>query len=150
MERMHLPGCEPGEVNSSTCYNVLVNELFINDRNLYNLQRAFFPPDTANPVFIRVTYFFTRNMSGDGTTNYSLTIPSMNWIWTESTFYLFLPVESLQYTSLLFTDPSLREGDVSLYLQPSCLGADLNMIKLLTQRVRFESNIHIYSTRFLM
>ena len=130
-------GCEPGEVNCSTCYNVLVNELFISDRNLYNLQRAFFPPDTANPVFVHVTYYFTRNMSGDGTTNYSLPSPSMNWIWTESSFYLFQPIESLQFTSLLFTDPSQRERSISLCLQPSGLGADLNMLKLLTQRVCF-------------
>ena len=129
-------GCEPGENICSKCYGVLENELFINDRNRYNLQRAFFPPDTTNPVFVGVTYYFTRNESGNGSTDYSLTSPNQSWFWTESTFYLFQPIQSLQFTSLLFADSTFRESTVSLYLQPDCEMADLDMMKLLTQRVR--------------
>ncbi len=128
-------GCEPGEIKCSKCFHVLVNEIISSDRNRYNLQRAFFPSDTSNPVFIAVTYYFTRNMSGNGSTDYSLTSPNQTWFWTQSTFYLFQPVESLQYTSLLFSDPSLRESNVSLYLEPNCMETDPDMLKLLTQRV---------------
>ena len=55
-------GCEPGEIKCSKCFDVLVNEIISSDRNRYNLQRIF-PSDTANPVFIAVTYYFTRNVS---------------------------------------------------------------------------------------
>ncbi len=55
------------------CFDLLVNENYISsDQNRYNLQHAFFLPDTSNPVFIAVTYYFTRNMSGNGSTDYSL------------------------------------------------------------------------------
>ena len=128
-------GCEPGMDTCSGCYGVLFNEVFINDRNRYNLQRAFFPPDNTNPVFLTVKYYFTRNMSGNGSTDYSLTSPNETWYWTQSTFYLFQPIHSLEYTSLLFADTSLRESNVSLYLQPDCLGAGLDMMELFTQRV---------------
>ena len=128
-------GCEPGNETCSGCYGVLFNEMLINDRNRYNLQRTFFPPDNDNPVFVSVTYYFTRNMSGNGSTDYSLTSPKQSWYWTQSTFYLFQPVQSLEYTSLFFADTTSRESSVSLYLQPDCLRADLEMIKLLTQRV---------------
>ncbi len=129
--------CEPEEINCSKCFDLLVNEIISSDRNRYNLQRAFFPPDTSNPVFITVTYYFTRNMSGNGSTDYSLTSPNQIWFWTQSTFYLFQPVESLQYTSLLFSDPSLRQSNVSLYLEPNCMEADPDMLKFLTQRVSY-------------
>ncbi len=127
--------CEPEESDCSKCFHVLASELFIIDRNRYNLQRAFFPPDITNPVFVSVRYYFTRNISGDGYTNYSLTSPSMDWFWTQSTFYLFQPLESLQFSSLLFSDPSLRKTNLSLYLQPKCSEGDRDMIRLLTQRV---------------
>ena len=130
-------GCEPGEMKCSKCFDVLVNEILSSDRNRYNLKRAFFPPDTSNPVFVTVTYYFTRNMSGNGSTDYSLTSPNQIWFWTQSTFYLFQPVESLQFTSLLFSDPSLRKSNVSLYLEPNCMEANLNMLKFLTQRVSY-------------
>ena len=128
--------CEPGESVCSKCYGVLENELFSSDRNRYNLQRAFFPPDVTYPVFVGITYYFTRNASGSGSTDYSLTSPSQNWYWTESTFYLFQPTQSLQFTSLLFADSTFRQSNLSLYLQPDCEMADLDMMKLLTQRVR--------------
>ena len=70
--RNPAPQCDPGEENDcSRCFDVLVNQVVVNDRNRYNLQRAFFPPNEANPVFVNITYFFSRNASGDGSTNYS-------------------------------------------------------------------------------
>ena len=127
--------CEPGENVCSKCYDVLVNEIIASDKNRFSLQRAFFPPDTSYPVFVTVIYYFTRNTSGNGSTDYSLTSPNQTWFWTQATFYLFQPVQSLQYTSLLFSDSDVRETTVSLYLQPDCMYADPDMIKLLTQRV---------------
>ena len=134
--REPAPQCDPGEEDDcSRCYDVLANQVINNDRNRYNMQNAFFPPDKSSPVFITVTYYFTRNMTGNGSTDYSLTAPNETWYWTRSTFYLFQPIESLQYTSLLFSDSSLHKSDVSLYLQPNCQGNNTAMMKLLTQRV---------------
>ncbi len=139
-----MTGCEPEENVCSKCYDVLVNEIISNDRNRFNLQNAFFPPDTENPVFVTVTYYFTRNISGDGSTNYSLTTPNQTWYWTKSTFYLFQPIQSLQFTSLLFSDIPSREAEVSLYLQPDCENADISMTQLLTQRVSYSVSLFFY------
>ena len=135
-------GCEPTdpgeEDDCAKCYAVLANELFINDRNRYNLQKAFFPPDVENPFFVTVTYIFTRNLTGDGSTNYTEPGPGINsetWIWTLSSSYLFQPLESIQFTSLFFSDPSLRENNVTLYLRPRCQNSSDDFKLLLTQRV---------------
>ena len=134
--RSPSPQCDPGEEDDcAKCYDALVNELIINDRNRYNLQKAFFPPDVENPVFVTVTYIFARNRTGDGSTNYTETGPSETWIWTLSSTYLFQPLESIQFTSLLFSDPSLRENNVTLYLKPLCQNSSKDYRLLLTQRV---------------
>ena len=129
------PQCDPGnENNCSKCYDVLVNELVISDINRFNLQQAFFPPNDSNPVFVTVTYHFIRNPTGP--TNFSvLDGPTQTWFWTQSTFYLFQPIDSLQYTSLLFSDTTLSSKKVDLYLQPNCKDSDTDMMRLLTQRV---------------
>ena len=132
------PQCDPGEEDDcAKCYDVLVNELIVSDHNRFTLQRHFFPPDVENPVFVEVKYYFTRNLTGDGTTNYSTPPPEMikTWFWTKSSSYLFQPLESIQFTSLLFSDPGLREDIITLYLQPRCQNSSDDMMMLLTQRV---------------
>ncbi len=134
--RQPSPQCDPDQENDcSTCYDLLANELIVSDKNRFNLQQAFFPPNNSNPVFVTVSYYFTRNPNGS--TNYSADSPKKIWFWTESTFYLFQPVSSLQFTSLLFSDTTLKTSEVYLYLQPSCNGSSTDMMRLLTQRVSF-------------
>lgn len=59
------PQCDPEQENDcSTCYDLLENELIVSDKNRFNLQQAFFPPSTSNPVFVMVSYYFTRNPNG--------------------------------------------------------------------------------------
>lgn len=54
--RVPGPQCDPGEEDDcSRCYDVLVNQLIINDRNRYNMQNAFFPPDKSSPVFVTLS-----------------------------------------------------------------------------------------------
>ena len=126
--------CDPGYEQCSQCYDLLVNELIVSDRNRFNLQKAFFPPMTTNPVFVTVRYYFIRNATGQ--TNFSSNEEPQLWFWTESTFYLFQPIESLQFTSLLFADTILSESrTVDLYLQPECEESSTDMMQLLTQRV---------------
>ena len=128
--------CDPGEEKCSMCYDLLVNELVVSDRNRFNLQQAFFPPLTTNPVFVTVMYYFIRNASGPTNISAESDGPVQVWFWTESTFYLFQPIDSLQYTSLLFADVILsRTGEVKLYLQPECYNSSSEMMQLLTQRV---------------
>ena len=131
--RNPTPQCDPGEDTCSTCYDLLANEVIVSDKNRYNLQQAFFPADRANPVFVAVTYHFIRNPNG--TTNYSAEGPEQHWFWTQSTFYLFQPLDSLQFTSLLFSDTAFSSSQVNLYLQPSCNESTTPMMQLLTQRV---------------
>ena len=130
------PQCDPQEENDcSKCYDLLANELVISDRNRFNLQQAFFPPNDSNPAFVAVTYHFIRNATGP--TNYSMAAdgPKQVWFWTQSTFYLFQPIESLHFTSLLLSDRIQSSKKVSLYLQPSCEESSTDMMRLLTQRV---------------
>ena len=132
--RAPSPQCDPGEENDcSKCYDVLANEIIVSDRNRFNLQQAFFPPNDSNPVFVVVTYHFIRNATGP--TNFLLDGPQQIWIWTQSTFYLFQPLDSLQFTSLLFSDTKHSSKKVSLFLQPSCKESTTDMMRLLTQRV---------------
>ena len=132
--------CDPGYEQCSQCYDVLANELIVSDRNRFNLQNTFFPPESTNPVFVTVRYNFIRNSTG--LTNFSADGPVQLWFWTESTFYLFQPIESLQYTSLLFADTLLSgTSTVELYLQPECIESSARMMRLLTQRVSLYSFI---------
>ena len=141
--------CDDGEETrkNCTCYKNLIDQLLSSDRNQYNLQQAFFPPNRATPVFVAVTYYFSLHGSVDGSTNYFDTSVSESWHWTTSTFYLLQPMESLQFTSLLFTDSHLRKEKVSLYLERACYQVGNirrdEMMQLLTQRVRIE-------TRFIL
>ena len=135
--RSPTPQCDPGEENDCTkCFDVLVHEIISNDRNRFNLQKAFFPPIKSTPVFLEVIYMFTRNLTGDGTTDYDAIGENETWFWTESTIYLYQPVGSLQFTSLFFSDPGKRSDKVTLFLQPSCKDSTNDMKILLTQRVR--------------
>lgn len=132
-------GCDPGEKDDcSKCYSTLANEVIISDKNRFNLQQAFFPTNGSNPVFVTVTYHFIRNATGK--TNYSADGHEEVWFWTRSTFYLFQPIESLQFTSLFFSDLFLKIGSVDVYLQPTCWNTENNSthvdrMRMLTQRV---------------
>ena len=131
--REPLPQCDPGEDSCSQCYDFLVNEMIISNKNRFNLLKVFFPANNSNPVFVRVTYHFTRNP--DGPTDYLEEGSTQEWFWTQSTFYLFQPIASLQFTSLLFSDTTLSSNQIDLYLQPSCENSSIDMMQLLTQRV---------------
>ncbi len=129
--------CGAKETDDCRCYSNLVSTAISDDRNHYNMQKSFFPPNKANPVVVEITYNFSLNASPDD--------PHVNktetWLWTESTFYLLQPIESLQFTSLLFTDSQLRKVYLTLYLPPSCYKEDDverdERMQLFTQRVRF-------------
>ncbi len=131
--REPLPQCDPGEDSCSQCYDLLANEVVISNKNRYNLQKVFFPANASNPVFVMVTYHFIRNP--DGPTDYLEEGPTHVWFWTKSAFYLFQPIASLQFTSLLFSDTISSSSKIDLYLQPSCEESSIDMMQLLTQRV---------------
>ncbi len=38
-----VPQCDPGEDSCSQCYDLLVNEVVISNKNRFNLQKVFFP-----------------------------------------------------------------------------------------------------------
>ena len=131
--------CTSEEIEDCRCFPQLVKDVITNGRNQYNMQKAFFPPNKANPVFIEIMYYFSLNDLANGSTNYSDTSVGEAWYWSESTFYLFQPIESLQFTSLLFTDNQLRKEFLTLYMPRNCYKEnDIErdeMIQLLTQRV---------------
>ncbi len=88
------------EYDCTKCYNLLVWNVLNSSENPYNLARAFFPPDTSNPVSVIVYYDFKDENGIIDNSKQQL------WFWSTSTYYHFQPLSVLQYTSLFFTDIS--------------------------------------------
>ncbi len=114
--------CEK-EIYCCNNYSTLVEQITENDKNMFEVQNVFFPPDRAPPVFVTVNYnYFDSN-------NKSI------WFWSSSTFYLYHPLPVFQFTSLFFSDVSKRTAKITLNLNPDCQNASVAYMKLLTQRV---------------
>ena len=122
--------CEPGEENDcSKCYMVLADQVTKHDRNLFEIQNIFFPPDNTPPVFVTVIYTFKDPDKGDGKNITEI------WFWSASTFYLFQPLHVFQFTSLFFSNTQLQWSEASLTLPLNCANASDAHKQLLTQRV---------------
>ena len=113
--------CEDLE-DCNTCYAKLVSEIFENDRNLFEIQNQFFPPDRTSPSFMTVSYEFE---SGE----------QQVWYWSEAYFYLLHPLHVFQFTSLFFSDTNMESSNVSLFLPSNCSKLEDRYLMLLTQRV---------------
>ena len=113
-----------------TCsiYKSLATDLLKDDRNFYNLQKVFFPPNYGSPVFVTVKY---RYLEDD---NVTITF-NKTYFWSSSVYFFFHPVRVFQFSSLLLSDPSLRYSNVSLFLPAHYSDAHDDCVVLLTQRV---------------
>ena len=118
--------CE--ENDCSKCFNKLVYETVMMNKNQYYLQLAFFPPDREAAIFVIVNYNFLDN---------NRIVRTKTWFWSASTYHLYQPPTVLQYTSLFFTEPAARSNSLSLTLPKECADADDQMMQLLTQRVSY-------------
>ncbi len=118
--------CLPDET-CSQCYSTLVEQITKNDSNMFQVQKTFFPPDRAPPVFVIVTYNYINEYGG--------IVNSTLWYWSTSTFYLYHPIHVFQFTSLLFSDISQERAKVTLKLPWDCINATSDYTQLLTQRV---------------
>ena len=122
--------CEPGEEDDcSKCYAFLVEQVTQHDRNYFEIQNVFFPPDGPSPVFVIVTYHFQDHPGGKSNTEI--------WFWSTSAFYIWQPLHVLQFTSLFFSDTKLQSANATLTLPLNCRHANDTYRKLLTQRVSF-------------
>ena len=121
--------CDQG--NSCTlCYKSLVDEVLSRDTNVYNLQQTFFSPNGSVPVFVIVRYYYL-----DESNVVINTDKPVVFFWSSAIYFFFHPVNIFQFTSLLFSDPALRNATLCLYLNASCNGAQNEHMILLTQRV---------------
>ena len=120
--------CEPGEEEDcSKCYKVLASSVVYSDRNMFQVQNTFFPPEEESPVFVIVKYEYKDEANG---TSYHET-----WFWSTSTFYIFQPLDTFQFTSLFFSDTQLLTSNVTLTLPLDCYNASKDYKTMLTQRV---------------
>lgn len=98
----------------------------INDQtNLYELSRAFFPPEANSPEFVAVSYFLNG-------------IENQSWYWSTFTSSFIHPPEVIQFMSLFFAKPhNYYKGQVRIDIPKEVAGCvnDLPMMQLLTQRV---------------
>ena len=120
--------------DSFTCdiYKSLATDLLKDDKNFYNLQKAFFPPNYGSPVFVAVKY---RYFDDDNDTLITNSTSNTTYFWSSSVYFFFHPVRVLQFSSLLLSDPSLRYGEVNLFLPAQYFNAHNDCMVLLTQRV---------------
>ena len=130
------PACVTANSTCADCYNYLVYNVLKSDENHYNMQKAFFPPESADgpPVSV-IVYYNYEDDSG-------FIDPSLQkvWFWTASAFYHFQPLGVLQFTSLFFADPSLRIQRLHLTLHADCANVSEDYMRLLTQRVSHLNN----------
>ena len=130
-----LPLCTEGEEDDCTkCYDVLASQVVLSAKNRYNLQQAFFPPAKENPVFLEVIYKYDVNTT-NGPIIESLNNVSEVWFWTDSGYYLYQPLDVIQFTSLFFADYTLRRSNVTIHLRQDCRNASEEHMQLFTQRV---------------
>lgn len=119
--------CNEGDAICRNCYTELVRAVFGNDDNVFNLNKAFFPPRTNPAEFVVITYLFK---------NESMDEPKI-WFWTEQSSYLLHPLHTFQFLSLFFGKPEAfytQQADVTLNAT-DCWGVDDDHLELLTQRV---------------
>ena len=125
--------CNPIDT-CAECFNMLANEVVSSSRNQRAMQEAFFPPTTSSPIFVVVTYSY------DGGSQ------SQTWYWSASTFYaLFNPLLIHQYISLFFGNPEFLSSTLNLELQEECSNADVDTMRLLTQRVSLSTYISVFA-----
>ena len=115
--------CDTG-ATCATCFRELVNSAITPEKNQLNMQKAFFPPESANPVYVVVHYSFIGREEVE------------TWYWSMSQYYAsFHPLPVYQFTSLFFGDFKFRTKELNLTLGKSCFGASIDNMMLLTQRV---------------
>ena len=84
--------CTPEEIANCSCVAYLVEQVRENDKNLFEVQNVFLPPNAAPPVFVVVTYHFQDPGSEENETEV--------WFWSTSIFYIWQPLHVFQFTSL--------------------------------------------------
>ncbi len=125
--------CTPGEENDcSKCYSLLVENVTDDDKNIFNLTFAFFPPNTSAPAFVTVIYHYKDDFGNEIDIN-----DTQVWFWSTSTFNLLHPLHVFQFTSLFFSDLGLESSEVHLTLHQNCRKTSEDHMMLLTQRVSF-------------
>lgn len=121
--------CAPEKNTCNVCYRALQEQLLKQDENVYRLSKAFFPPNTNPPEFVKVIYNF---MNKDKINE------SQTWFWVEQSSYFLFPPDTFQFLSLFFGKPKTYYSQVvTVTLNASeCHGVNNSYMTLLTQRVR--------------
>ena len=124
--------CSSEGKSCDECYQTLASCLVNTNDNLYQLQRAFFPPPKKTPsVFVAVTYSYNHPNISD-----------QIWFWSAGIFYFYQPLRVFQFTSLFFGNPNWRRNNVTLTLPAHCANAPDEFMELLTQMVSTRVYIH--------
>ena len=106
--------------NCSTKRNILLKALFNTGRNLFELDKVFFPPRSQTSRYIKVKYTF---LNDNGTDDGNCTV---NYIWAIGGFLLVQPPTIFQFTSLYFSTPANKLEDLTLQLPSACKGLVYN------------------------
>ena len=117
---------KPSQSDAQECnYSTLAKSVIQSEKNMYELSRAFFPPDANAPEFVAVKYIVDDQ-------------EIQTWYWSTFTSSFIHPPEVIQFMSLFFAKPhNYYKGEVHITLPDEvveCINDPLK-IQLLTQRV---------------
>ena len=100
----------------SDCANNLItleNALYANGQNVLQLSRVFFPPGSDPPRFIQVNYqFLNETEELDGCESV--------YLWSDSTFLIFLPPVVFGWVSLNFFEVEDKFANLTIVLPKEC------------------------------
>ena len=132
MQEFAFAKCEPHKEECGECYFALVKSLLGSADNVFNLMKAFSPPNGYEPEYVHVivTYIFYYN---------STVIEKKNWFWSKSVAYYMFPMDILQKLSLYLTKDRFKyQQEVSVTLNATeCWGVNNDYMTLLTQKVSY-------------
>lgn len=129
MQEFTFAKCEPHKEECRDCYFALVKSLLGNADNVFNLTKAFLPPNENEPEYVTVTYIFHNNTMSE----------EKNWFWSKSVAYYIFPMGVLQMLSFYLTKDDFKyQQQVSVTLSATeCWGVNNDYMTLLTQKVSY-------------
>ncbi len=96
----------------STKFSELEKALYADERNLLNMENAFFPSLGQPSRFLKVQYIFTDEYDEDDC--------RVTFFWSVGSFLFLQPPSVFTYTSLLFNFPSNMVENLTIVLPNTC------------------------------
>ena len=98
MQEVAFVKCEPHKEECQDCYFALVKSLLGSADNVFNLTKAFSPPNRDEPEYVIVMYTFRNDTMSE----------EKNWFWSKLVAYYMFPMGVLQMLSFYLTKDDFK------------------------------------------